>query len=126
MYAYYILVVQHFHLCLSWKSVLLLTQMKDCMIMKLYRLYLDYHQIYNSVYLDLLYILEFLNIKIYRLENGLSFEVFTTSVVYLAIIYVAIVILSHKITHIECTIWIFLSVTVYYILFIITKHLFLR
>lgn len=47
--------------------------------MKLYCLYLDYHQTYNSVYLDFLYILLFLNIKICRLKNGLSFEVFTIS-----------------------------------------------
>lgn len=49
--------------------------------MKLYFLYLDYHQTYNSVYLDFLYILLFLNIKICRLENGLSFEAFVISVV---------------------------------------------
>lgn len=43
-----------------------------------------------------------------------------------AILYVAIAILPHQITQMESTIYIFLSVSVYYILFIITKHLFIR
>lgn len=74
--------------------------------MKLYCLYLDYHQAYNSVYLDFLYILLVFKYKNMQVKKwsffwSLHYLSFHKS---LAIIYVAIAILSHEITHTECTI----------------------